>query len=70
MMVRDATADLGDRVAVTEIYAHSKDAMRRHGESFDVVYVDGEPWRPDGPPTTKEEFRQALLDRYAEKNAG
>ena len=70
MMVKDAVADMSDKVALTQIYAHEKTEMRRYGESLDVVYVvyvDGESFRPDGPPVTMKEFRQTLLDRYAKK---
>ncbi len=68
MMVKDAVADMSDKVTLTQIYAHEKTAMRNYGESLDVVYVDGESFRPDGPPATMKEFRQTLLDRYAQKN--
>lgn len=67
VMVRDAAADAGDKVALTEIYAHTKQDMRVRGESIDTVYVDGEAFRPDGPPFTRQEFTAFLLDRLSEK---
>ena len=40
------------------------------GESIDVVYIDGESYLPDGPPHTKEDLKNALLERYSDKNKG
>ena len=67
-MVRDATAELGDEVGLNEVYAHDKADMRARGESIDMVYVDGEAFRPDGPPATQAEFHQVLRERFARKN--
>jgi len=69
IMVRDAVADLGDQAQLTDVYAHEKSDMRTRGASIDVVYIDGEPFRPDGPPADKTEFKQAVLERFAQKNA-
>ena len=68
VMVRDAVAELGNQATLIDVYAHDKTDMRARGESIDVVYVDGEPFRPDGPPASKSEFQQALLDRLTQKN--
>ena len=68
MLVRDAVADIADKVELTQIYAHEKAEMRLHGESIDVVYVDGESYLPDGPPYTKEDLKNVLLKRYSDKN--
>lgn len=68
MMVRDALAEVGDQAALSEVYAHEKSDMRARGESIDVVLIDGEPFRPDGPPATKNEFKQAVLDWFAQKS--
>ena len=43
--------------------------MRVRGESIDMVYVDGEAFRPDGPPATQAEFQQVLRERFARKNS-
>jgi GNAT superfamily N-acetyltransferase len=64
MMVRDAAQGLDDRIELTEIYAHEKNDLRERGEN-----IDGESFRPDGPPTTADELRRVLDDRYAERNA-
>ena len=68
MMFRNAISGIQDHIELMQIYADEKDMMRAHGESFDVVYVEGEPFRPDGPPVTKKELRTAVLAKYAEKN--
>ncbi len=64
MMARDATAGIEDKVRLVEIYAHEKGDMRRRGESIDMLYVDGKPFRPDGPPASAEELRQTLIQRF------
>lgn len=69
IMARDAVAELGDQAQLTDVYAHEKTDMRARGASIDVVYLDGEPFRPDGPPTDKADFKQAVLERFARKNA-
>ncbi len=68
IMVRDAAAELEDQAVLHEVYAHEKSDMRSRGTSIDVVYIDEESFRPDGPPATPEDFKQAVLDRLARKN--
>ncbi|HIG42331.1 MAG: hypothetical protein ABGY96_05040 [bacterium] len=68
MMVRDAVEDIPDEVELTQIYAHEKTDLLTQGESFDVVYIDGISFRPDGPPANKEELKQAILQRHSQKN--
>ncbi|MGE0621027.1 MAG: N-acetyltransferase family protein [Pseudomonadales bacterium] len=68
VMARDAAAGLEDRVNLIEVYAHRKADMRRRGESIDVLYVDGEAFRPDGPPSSTETLRQHLLARYERRS--
>jgi GNAT superfamily N-acetyltransferase len=68
MMTRDVAAELGDKVVLTEIYAHEKEDMRQRGASIDVVHVEGVSYRPDGPPSTKEEFAAELVGLFYEKN--
>ena len=63
MMARDVSAGLESEVALTEVLAWDKDDMRLRGESIDVLYVDGEPFRPDGPPATPAELEAALRHR-------
>lgn len=67
VMARDATAAIGDKVVLQEVYAHEKDDMRARGESIDAVYIDGKVFRPDGPPASTAEFQQAVLNRFDEK---
>ena len=69
VMVRDAVAEIGSQAVLTEVYAHEKSDMRVRGESIDVVYIDGDPFRPDGPPATKSEFKQAVLERFTQRNS-
>jgi len=33
-----------------------------------VIYVDGEPFRPDGPPATAADLREELLRRHQVRN--
>ena len=63
-----AVADIAGKVELTQIYAHDKTEMLVHGESIDVVYVEGESYLLDGPPYTKEDLKNALLERYSDKN--
>ena len=63
VMVKDAVAELGSNVVLTDIYAHEKPDMRARGASIDVVYIDNVPFQPDGPPATKDEFKQAIVQR-------
>lgn len=64
VMARDAASDLEDKVVLTEVVAWEKRDMRARGESIDMLYVDGQAFRPDDPPASEAEFKQALLDRY------
>ena len=64
MMARDAAERLPDEVALTEVLAWEKDDMRARGESIDMLYVDGAPYRPDGPPPSLEELEADLLLRH------
>ena len=61
--VRLKRIDLPDEVALTEVLAWDKDDMRDRGESIDMLYVDGEAFRPDGPPATAAELEAALRER-------
>ncbi len=63
MMVRDVTEELSDEAALTEVLAWDKDDMRARGESIDMLYVDGEAFRPDGPPASAEELKETLRAR-------
>ena len=66
--VKDAVKGLEDKVELVQIYAHEKAEMVRQGESIDVVYLDGESFRPDGPPYSTDEFREAVLAAHREKH--
>jgi len=68
VMVRDALDGLEDKISLTEIYAHDKQDMRARGKSIDMVYVEGEAFRPDGPPAGEAEFRQAVLEKFESNN--
>ncbi len=67
MLARDALTGLEQEATLVEVYAHSKADMRARGESIDVLYLDDEPFRPDGPPAGVEDLRQAVLARHAGK---
>ncbi len=66
IMIRDVIREIGDKAELTE--ANMSENMRAQGESFDVVYIDGEPINPDGPPIAKEDFKRACLERFAGRN--
>jgi len=68
IMARDASVGLHDKVKLTETRADYGSGISMQGGIFQVLYVDGEPFRPDGPPPSADEFRQMLLDRYEKKN--
>lgn len=69
VMARDAAAGLTDEVVLDEVLTWDKDDMRARGESIDIVYVDGEAFRPDGPPATAEAFEQALREQYLRRQS-
>ncbi len=64
VMTRDAVAGLEAEVDFEEVLAWEKEELRSRGESVDMLYVDGAPFQPDGPPVTPEALRQALRDRH------
>ncbi|MCZ6501334.1 MAG: hypothetical protein O6945_02325 [Gammaproteobacteria bacterium] len=53
-----------------QLRIHTTAVCMMKGESIDVVYIDGESYLPDGPPHTKEDLKNALLERYSDKNKG
>jgi len=61
---REAVADIEDKVDLQQIWAGDKPVMKAHGASFDSVFINGEAFRPDGPPWRPEELRTAILDTY------
>jgi GNAT superfamily N-acetyltransferase len=68
MTARDVTAELSEEVAFNEVLAWDKDDMRARGESIDMLYVDGQAFRPDGPPATKAELEEVLRARARTRN--
>lgn len=68
VMARDVSAGLEDQVALTEVLAWDKEDMRARGESIDVLYIDGEAFRPDGPPATAAELEATLRERARSRN--
>ena len=55
-------------MALTEVLAWDKDDMRVRGESIDMLYVDGEAFRPDGPPASPAELKADLRARYRRRS--
>ncbi len=64
VLTRDVSEELTEEVAHSEVLAWEKEDMRERGASIDVLYVDGEPFRPDGPPASPAELRAFLRSRY------
>jgi hypothetical protein len=67
VMTGDAVVGLENEVDFEEVSAWDKDDMRARGESVDMLYVEGTPFRPDGPPVSEEELRSMLSGRYRQK---
>jgi len=67
VMTRDAVTGLEDEVDYREVLAWEKNGMRDRGESVDMLYVEGSPLRPDGPPIGQEELRATLRETYLRK---
>jgi len=67
VMVRDVINRISAKAELTEISSNEKTDMRTHGESHDVLYIDGKPFRPDGPPASEAEIERACLDRFVER---
>lgn len=43
-------------------------ALRHERGLGDSIFIDGKPYRPDGPPFTPEELRADILKRCDEKS--
>jgi GNAT superfamily N-acetyltransferase len=67
MMARDVAHGLPEEVVFTEVLAWEKEDMRERGESIDMLYVEGEAFRPDGPPASPAELKAHLLSRFRSK---
>jgi GNAT superfamily N-acetyltransferase len=70
VMTRDAVAGLESRVDLREVLAWDKDDMRARGESVDMLYVEGVPFQPDGPPVSRETLREELIRRHRRRQGG
>ena len=64
---RAAVAGLEGIVDYEEIDTFDFETRAGCGLSFDHVYVDGSPYKPDGPPFTSEELRGDILELYEAK---
>ena len=69
VMARDVAAALPETVRLTEIFEADRDQLRARGESLDALYVDGESFRPDGPPPSRADLEEALAARYRERTS-
>lgn len=63
---RSAALELGDIVDFLEVDTSVRDNMLDWGIS-DGILIDGEPYRSDGPPFTKEEIKRDILSLYRKK---
>ena len=54
------------QVELEQISTEDKSAAQSYGESIDVVYINDTPFRPDGPPASKQEFQQAILETFSD----
>ena len=65
VMARDVAAELPEQVSYSEVLAWEKNDMRQRGESIDMLYVDGVPYRPDGPPASADQLKSDLRASHA-----
>ena len=68
LTAREAVSGIEDRVDYTEVDTSDKETMLSYGAS-DGIYLDGTPFRPDGPPFESEELRDEILRLYDEKTS-
>ena len=64
---RDVVAELGDMVSYTEIDTSDRTTMEVWGID-DGLFLDGTPFRPNGPPWTREELSAEIRKRSEERN--
>lgn len=63
VMARDAAERSDGKADLREVYVSEWPAMAEVGESIDVVYLDGEPYRPDGPPWGVDDLLEDINQR-------
>ncbi len=60
VVVQEVLTGFGDEVELDQTIAQDWETLLAAGESLDVVYIDGEPFRPDGPPFSAKDLRYAV----------
>jgi GNAT superfamily N-acetyltransferase len=63
---RKAAEELGEAVDFIEVDTSDRENMLEWGISSDIL-IDGESYRPDGPPFTSEDIREHVLNLLKEK---
>ena len=68
VQAREAVAALGEIVSYEEVDTSDRAKMRQCGAVFDGIYLDGEPYDPDGPPRTTDQLIADIRQRHEEKS--
>lgn len=67
LMARDAAAALPEQVVLDEVSGVRASDPETCGESLDALYIDGDPFRPDGPPYGEQDLMDAIRGRIARR---
>lgn len=67
--VRDAVQGIEDIVDYREVDTSDRETQLKYGVGLDGIYLDGKPFRPDGPPFTTKELTAEIRTLYESKTA-
>jgi N-acetylglutamate synthase-like GNAT family acetyltransferase len=67
LTARDAVQGLEDVAHYNEIDTSERETQLEYGAGLAGIYLDGEPFRPDGPPFTTEELTAEIRKLYQRK---
>jgi GNAT superfamily N-acetyltransferase len=67
--VRDAVQAVEDIVDYREVDTSDRETQLKHGVGLDGIYLDGKPFRADGPPFTIEELTAEIRTLYESKTS-
>ena len=65
IVIPEAVKGLDEEIDILHVDTSERDALEKWGISSGL-FMDGEPYRQDGPPCTAEELRADILKRFAE----
>ena len=66
---RDAVQGIEDIVDYKEVHTSDRETQLEYGLGLEGIYLDGKPFRPDGPPFTTEELTAEIRTLYEPKTA-